>query len=279
MNMRTDKAVAPPRADKLAVREFWERAACGESLYLGGSERRDYLEQSQRRYELEPYIEPFAEFARAQGKRVLEIGVGLGADHQRFAEAGAELTGIDLTERAVEHARRRLRLFGLGSNVSVGDAEQLAFADSSFDWVYSWGVIHHSPDTRRAVAEIHRVLRPGGTAKIMIYHKWSLIGYMLWMRYALLRLRPWMTLERIYAQHLESPGTKAYSVREATRMFAAFGTVQVHTVLTHADLLESAAGQRHGGALLSLARRLWPRSVLRRCAKGLGLFMLIEATK
>ena len=205
--------------------------------------------------------------------------MGLGADHQRFAAAGAKLTGIDLTERAVTHARRRLALFGCTSELSTGDAESLRFASGSFDVVYSWGVIHHSPDTPRAVAEIHRVLRPGGVAKVMIYHTWSLVGYMLWVRYALLRLRPWMSLAQIYARYLESPGTKAYSVREARRLFAAFADVQIETVLTHGDLLESAAGQRHGGAVLSIARRIWPRALLRRCARGQGLFMLITATR
>jgi ubiquinone/menaquinone biosynthesis C-methylase UbiE len=210
---------------------------------------------------------------------VLEIGVGLGADHQRFAQAGAQLSGIDLTARAVEHVRRRLALFDLTSALSTGDAENLQFPDDAFDTVYSWGVIHHSPDTPKAVAEIHRVLRPGGVAKIMIYHTWSLVGYMLWVRYAFLRLRPWMTLAHVYSHYLESPGTKAYSVQEAKRMFGCFSTVQVRTVLTHGDLLESAAGQRHGGAHLTVARKLWPRALLRRFAPGQGLFMLISAVK
>jgi ubiquinone/menaquinone biosynthesis C-methylase UbiE len=266
-------------ADKQAVKDFWERASCGEDLYLAGLGREDYAEQARRRYELEPYIEPFAEVGRSRGKKVLEIGVGLGADHQTFAAAGAQLTGIDLTERAVAHVRRRLALFGLTSSLASGDAERLPFPDATFDIVYSWGVIHHSPDTQKAVGEIHRVLRESGNAKVMIYHRWSLVGYMLWIRYALLRLRPWTTLTDIYARYLESPGTKAYSVREAKRMFAAYRAVEIRTVLTHGDLLESAAGQRHGGTILSIARRLWPRALLRRLAKGQGLFMLISAVK
>jgi SAM-dependent methyltransferase len=266
-------------ADKQAVQDFWERASCGEELYLHAPGRAGYLEQARQRYELEPYIERFAAFETARGQRVLEIGVGLGADHQRFAEAGAQLAGIDLTERAVAHAQRRLELFGLASQLEQGDAEQLSFDDASFDLVYSWGVIHHSPNTARAVAEIFRVLKPGGRAKIMIYHTWSVVGYMLWVRYGLLRLRPWLSLGDIYARYLESPGTKAYSVAGARRLFAAFSAVEVQTVLTHGDLLESAAGQRHRGALLSLARRIWPRALLRRFAAGHGLFMLVRATK
>lgn len=266
-------------ADKTVVQEFWERASCGETLYLSNEGAEGYLAQARRRYELEPYIEPFAGFAGTRGKRVLEIGVGLGADHQRYAAAGAHLFGIDLTERAIAHARRRLGLFGLTSALSIGDAENLAFEDRSFDVVYSWGVIHHTPDTPKAVAEIHRVLRPSGIAKIMIYHKWSMVGYILWLRYALLRLKPWMTLADVYSKHLESPGTKAYSVPEAKRMFGSFSAVQICTVLTHGDLLEGAAGQRHEGAFLSIARRTWPRALIRRIASGHGLFMLITAVK
>ena len=223
-------------SEKKAVEEFWDKASCGEDLYLRNQQRDGYIEQARRRYELEPIIEEFAEFESAAGKKVLEIGVGLGADHQRFALAGTRLSGIDLTGRAVEHTRRRLALFGLDAALSTGDAENLAFPSDTFDRVYSWGVLHHSPNTPEAISEALRVLRPGGVAKIMIYHKWSLVGYMLWIRYALLRLRPWMTLTEVYARYLESPGTKAYSIGEAKRMFGAFSRVQILTVLTHGDL-------------------------------------------
>jgi ubiquinone/menaquinone biosynthesis C-methylase UbiE len=266
-------------SEKDRVREFWNEASCGEALYLTGSEIAAYEAQASKRYELEPYIETFARFPEAAGKRVLEIGVGLGADHQRFAEAGADLHGIDLTDRAVQHTRQRLAARGLRSSISVGDAESLEFPDDHFDIVYSWGVLHHTPDTGRAVGQVLRVLKPGGRAFIMIYHKWSLIGLMLWVRYALLRLRPWMSLRDVYSRYLESPGTKAYTVEEARQLFNGFASVEIQTVLTHGDLLASDAGQRHGGVLLSMARLLWPRFMIRRLAPGMGLFMLISARK
>ena len=266
-------------SEKALVHDFWQQASCGEDLYLTGSDRDGYLDQARERYRLEPYIEEFAAFQTTRDRDVLEIGVGLGADHQRFAEAGARLTGVDLTGRAIEHVRRRFGLFGLRSNLRTDDAERLSFDDGKFDVVYSWGVIHHSPDTARAVSEIHRVLKPGGVARIMIYHKWSLVGYMLWLRYGLMRLRPFTPLSEIYSCYLESPGTKAYTVEEARSMFASFSRVDIRTVLTHSDLLESAAGQRHRGAALSVARKLWPRALLRRFAAGNGLFILITAVK
>jgi ubiquinone/menaquinone biosynthesis C-methylase UbiE len=264
---------------KVKVHDFWDNASCGEELYLLSQDRAAYEAQAVVRYTLEPYIVDFADFKGARGFSVLEIGVGLGADHQRFAHSGAHLSGIDLTERAVAHTKRRLECFGLTSNLNVGDAESLQFPNDSFDSVYSWGVLHHSPDTQRAISEVLRVLKKGGVARIMIYHKWSLVGLMLWMRYALLGFKPWLTLSEIYARYLESPGTKAYSMHEARVLFAEFSEVEIRTVLTHGDLLESEVGQRHRGVLLTLAKKLWPRQLLKLFFSRAGLFMLISAKK
>lgn len=264
---------------KDAVREFWDEAACGEKLYLEATDGEGFRRQAETRYSLEPYIVPFADFTSTAGTRVLEIGVGLGADHQRFAEAGAHLSGVDLTPRAIELTTRRFAALGLASDLRVGDAEHLDFPDDTFDLVYSWGVIHHSPDTPKAVDEIFRVLKPGGAAKVMIYHAHSLIGVMLWLRYGLLAGRPLTPLRDIYASHLESPGTKAYTVAEARTLFGRFRDVRIVTRLTHGDLLSSQAGQRHGGALLSVARALWPRWIFQTFFPRNGLFMMIHATK
>lgn len=231
------------------------------------------------RYALEPYIIPFAGFAESKGKKVLEVGVGLGADHQMFAENGAILHGCDLTERAIGLTRQRLEIFGLRSELQVADAENLPYADDTFDKVYSWGVIHHSPDTPKAASEIHRVLKEKGKAKIMIYHKKSMVGYMLWLRYGLMRFRPFTSLETIYSRYLESPGTKAYTTKEAKKMFSMFKDVSIRTELSHGDLLSSGAGQRHQGVLLKIARKLYPRTVIRRFFPTHGLFMLIDLTK
>lgn len=266
-------------ADKAVVRDFWNEAACGERLLLEGLDARHYRRQAAERYRLEPYIADFADFTAAKGKTVLEVGVGLGADHQRFAEAGALLHGVDLTERAIEHTKRRLELFGLDSKLLAADAEHLPFAANSFDIVYSWGVIHHSPDTASAAREILRVLRPGGRFAVMIYHRMSLVGLMLWLRYAALRGRLGMTLDEIYNRYLESPGTKAYSVEEGVGLFAGAERVRSQVVISHGDLLESGAGQRHEGRLLRLARAIWPRPLIRRFLKNFGLFLLIDGYK
>lgn len=265
---------------KQAVHDFWNDASCGEDLYLKGDDDRDaFNNQLKERYRLEPFIPPFAGFADTKGKKVLEIGVGLGADHQMFAQHGALLSGVDLTERAIEHTSRRMQLFGYNSHLQVADAEHLPFPADAFDLVYSWGVIHHSPDTPKAAREIYRVLQPGGEARVMIYNKHSMVGYMLWLRYALLKLQPFTSLDKIYARYLESPGTKAYTTAQARTLFSDFSEVKIETVLTHGDLLSSHAGQRHKGALLTIARKLYPRAIIRSLFPTAGLFMLISLRK
>ena len=102
---------------------------------------------------------------------MLEVGCGLGTDGAQFANAGADYTGIDLTQAAVDLAKRRFELFDLPGTFRVADAEGLDFPDASFDLVYSHGVLHHTPDTAEAIREIHRVLRPGGRAVVMLYHR------------------------------------------------------------------------------------------------------------
>jgi len=262
------------------VRDFWGKMSCGE-IYARGDTVREQLEhQARTRYELEPYLLEFARFGDGAGRDVLEIGVGMGADHLEWAKSRPRsLTGIDLTERSIEFTQRRLEMAGLTSNVSIADAEDLPFDHDSFDLIYSWGVLHHTPNTPRAIAEVHRVLRPGGEARIMIYHTYSMVGYMLWLRYGLLAGRALRNLADIYAHHMESPGTKAYTVDEARRMFVGFSQVKVRTQLTFGDLLKGGVGRRHRGVLLSIAKAIYPRWLIRRILSGHGTALLIEATK
>lgn len=111
---------------------------------------------------------------------------------------------------------------------------------------------------------------------MMIYHKWSMVGYMLWLRYGLGTLRPWRSLTDIYAQHLESPGTKAYTKSEARAMLSDFAAIKISTPLGHADLLTSEVGQRHRDMVLKLAKKFWPRWLIRRLLPAHGSGMMID---
>ena len=164
----------PDPNDKLKerVRAFWQANPCGVKFADAAPGTRHFYELVEaHRYTKEWHIPIAADFARARGLKVLEIGCGLGTDGAQFAEAGADYTGIDLTEAAVELARRRFELFDLPGKFQTADAENLAFPDESFDLVYSHGVLHHTPATGKAIQEIHRVLRPRGRAVVMLYHR------------------------------------------------------------------------------------------------------------
>jgi SAM-dependent methyltransferase len=265
---------------KDAVRAYWERESCGEVYAHGESRREELAQQARTRYELEPYLPAFARFEEGAGARVLEVGVGMGADHLEWARhSPALLAGVDLTPRALGHTHDRFALEGLHARLACADAEHLPFRTDAFDLVFSWGVLHHTPDTRAAIAEVHRVLRRGGRARVMLYHSRSITVDLLWMRYGLARGRPWRSRQSIVAEHLESPGTQAFTVDEARDLFAAFSRVQVRPQLAFSDLLLGAAGQRHGGVALRLARRVWPRRLIRAAAPSRGFNLLVEAEK
>jgi len=127
-------------------------------------------------------FERWIPFDKLKGKRVLEIGCGLGSHSQLFAEAGCRLTSIDLTERAVGLTTRRLALRELPGEVRQMDAEQMDFADEEFDFVWSWGVIHHSAHTDRIVKQVARVLKSGGEFRVMVYNRQAFDSYVKIMR-------------------------------------------------------------------------------------------------
>jgi SAM-dependent methyltransferase len=264
---------------KSEVRGFWDAASCGEVYADGLSAEQRFRRHADARYRLEPYLRGFARFEEGSGQDVLEIGVGMGADHLEWARSGpCRLAGVDLTPRAVAWTTQRLATYGFTSELKEADAENLPFPDDSFAIVYSWGVLHHSPDTPQAFREAHRVLRPGGTLRAMIYHRPSVVGLMLWARYGLAAGHPARSLTDVYACHLESPGTKGYNVSEARALTAPFSACKIRSAVSFGDLLLGEVGQQHAGRGLTIAKRLWPRPLVRRLP-SLGLLLLIEAKK
>ncbi len=130
-----------------------------------------------RKYFVEPHIPRFAQFDRWAGKRVLEIGCGIGTDTIRFARAGARVTAVDLSDASLDVARERAKVFGLEDRITFyqADVERLSEAVpvEQYDLVYSFGVIHHTPHPQEAVREIRRYVGPASMLKIMVYHRHS----------------------------------------------------------------------------------------------------------
>jgi len=260
-------------ATKEAVKDFWNAEPCG-TRYLGGPQ--DFDAHARARYELEPFIFDFAGFSSARGLKVLEIGVGMGADYLEWLKAGALVTGVDLSAASIERARQRCEAAGFKPDLRIADAEQLPFPDDYFDVVYSYGVMHHSPNTQKCMCEALRVLKPGGRAKIMVYHHPSLTGAMLWLRYGLLGGK---SLRQCVFQHLESAGTKTYTQHEARQLMAGFRDIELRVEFSAGDLLLHQPSARFQSALYGILWKSFPRFLVRRFGRRYGLFLLISATK
>jgi SAM-dependent methyltransferase len=264
--------------EKLRAREQWSQDPCGSHYdrdhKLGTREFFDAVEQH-RYNEYAPWMPEVMGFNKFAGKRLLEVGCGMGTDLLQFARGGARVTGVDLTPRSIEISRHHLALYGESGDFLLTDGEHLPFADSSFDVVYSNGVLHHTPDTAGAIKELHRVLRPGGQARVMLYHRSSVTYWLnIILRYGVLNAELFRGLspEEIMSRHVEisendaRPLVKAYTRREARELFSIFQEVGVRVE------------QLNRGDLHFLGR-LIPDSSLRSLSQTVGWNVIIKAVK
>jgi SAM-dependent methyltransferase len=249
-------------------------AAYGREYEFATREFFDAVERHRYR-EYAPWMPEVMGFDQFGGARLLEVGCGMGTDLLQFARGGAEVTGVDLTPRSIEIARRHFELYGLPATFAITDGEKLPFAAESFDIVYSNGVLHHTPDTEGGVHEIHRVLRPGGLARVMLYHRNS---WNYWFEVILHRglLRGQLLLgrnaEEIMSRYVEvnegggRPLVKVYSRRQAHRLFSMFREVTIEVEqLTRPEFY--------------FLGRLMTDKIFRRLQRSIGWNAIISARK
>jgi 2-polyprenyl-3-methyl-5-hydroxy-6-metoxy-1,4-benzoquinol methylase len=160
------------------VRDYWNNRPCNIRHSTAPIGSREYFDQVEaRKYFVEYHIPGFAQFERWRGKKVLEIGCGIGTDTINFARAGAHVTTIDLSEKSMELARQRAAVFGLQDRIRFcsGNAEELSsfLPVESYDLIYSFGVIHHTPHPDAVLEQLRKYTRPGTTLKVMVYHRRS----------------------------------------------------------------------------------------------------------
>ena len=173
------------------VREYWDGNPCDSDLSDVDRATRDYfLEIERKRYALQPHIPEILSRIDWGGKRVLEIGAGVGTDARQLIGRGAVYTGVNVDRGSTEAMAQALHAFSLPGNAVQCNATSLGFQDGTFDVVYAFGVLHHIPEARKAVAEIHRVLKPGGELLLMLYNRNSINYFVeiMWLRKLGLRL-------------------------------------------------------------------------------------------
>jgi 2-polyprenyl-3-methyl-5-hydroxy-6-metoxy-1,4-benzoquinol methylase len=211
------------------VQDYWDARPCNirhSPLPVGTKEYFDQVEA--RKYFVEPHIPGFAQFPRWGGKRVLEVGCGIGTDTINFARHGAQVTAVDLSEESLKVARQRAEVFGLQDRIRFqqANAEELTrhLPPEPYDLIYSFGVIHHTPNVERVVDQMRAYSRPGTKVKVMVYHRWSwkVLGILLTHG----KGRFWRLAEEV-ARHSEAqtgcPVTYVYSRREGHRLLERHG--------------------------------------------------------
>ncbi len=265
--------------DKREAIEQWTHDPCGLSgargFEIGTKSFYERVDRS-RYEEYAPWMNSTMEFTRFAGRKVLEVGFGMGTDLFQFASAGAIVSGVDLSPEHLRIATQRFAVYSLPADLRLADAEALPYEAASFDVVYTFGVIHHTPNTQRAVEEIHRVLTPGGRAIIGVYHRYSafflfsVLGESFLLRLRFLREPYRRTLSRIeYRQNGDAcPLVKLYSRRSLRRLLCDFKEVRIQCV--HLE-------RSHFG----IFGRYLPTALLRRWERSgqFGWYLIAKCTK
>ncbi|MBI5189483.1 MAG: class I SAM-dependent methyltransferase [Nitrospirae bacterium] len=276
----------PDSPDKKASTDFWNRNPCGGSWS-------SLEEQKNWRYRKEPWIIDIIARLPIEGKTVLEVGCGPGLDTVQLASRAGRVVGVDLSTNSLAAARCNVERSGAG-NVSLvmGDAECLPVKDGSVDVVFSYGVLHHTPDIGRAVKDIHRALRKGGTGAVMLYRSRTIQSAIVSVVRAAKKITDLLRLSRpgggaaldvnpaegtSVKELLYCPVLDRYSRGEARRLFGAFTDVRMECYQTGFSRLAGFLPLGNGKAGEMTAGFLWG---LERLTQGLmGYYMVVYFKK
>lgn len=208
------------------VRKYWNSRPCNIRHSPRPVGSREYFDEvEKRKYTVEPHIPLFAEFEKWKGKKVLEIGCGIGTDTVNFARAGASVTAIDYSENSLEIAKKRADIYGCTVEFHHANAEELSrvVPVQRFDLVYSFGVIHHTPHPGQAVAEIKKYMDRSSMLKLMVYHRFS--WKVLWILLTFGKGAFWK-LDSLIARYSEAqsgcPITYTYSKKQLASLLEGF---------------------------------------------------------
>ena len=227
----------------------------------GSKEFFDELEEY--RFDKLQYLPQVVDFTAYKGKELLEVGCGIGTDLVRFARNGAVVTGVDLSEVAIDLAKKNFESRGLAGDLRVMDGEKLGFSNASFDVVYAHGVLQYTRDAECMVAEIQRVLRPNGQAILMVYNRYSWLPVL-------------SRLSGVKLEHEDAPVYRMYSIREFRSMLRHFSEIEIipERFPVHTRLHRGRLAAAYNAAFVS-AFNLIPRAAVR----PFGWHLLAKAIK
>ncbi len=211
------------------VQEFWDRRPCNIRHSPKPVGTREYFDEvEKRKYFVEPHIPRFAQFERWKGKKVLEIGCGIGTDMINFARAGAYVTAVELSKKSLEIARKRAEVYGLQNRIKFyhGNAEELSkfVPIEPYDLIYSFGVIHHTPNPENVIKEIKKYCHKNTEVKIMVYNRFSWKVFWILLKFGKLRFWDWKRIIARYSEAQEgSPVTYTFTKKEIERLLRKSG--------------------------------------------------------
>jgi 2-polyprenyl-3-methyl-5-hydroxy-6-metoxy-1,4-benzoquinol methylase len=213
------------------VRAYWNRRPCNIRHSNKPVGTREYFDEVEaRKYFVEPHIPGFAEFGLWRGKKVLEIGCGIGTDSINFARAGADISVVDISDKSLELCKQRFDVFGLRANFYQGDAEQLSsiVPVEKFDLIYSFGVIHHTPHPERVFEQLKLYCKPGTELRVMLYSRWA--WKVLWIIAGYGKGAFWRSAElvRTYSEaQTGSPVTFYYSPKDVRKLMSDYDVTSI----------------------------------------------------
>jgi len=222
--------------DKVSINEvkrYWDRRPCNIRHSPSKIGTRKYFDEVEtRRYFVEPHILKFADFEKWQGKKILEIGCGIGVDTINFARKGAKVTAVDISEKSLDLAKQRAKVYGFEDKINFycANAEELSkiVPVEPYDLIYSLGVIHHTPHPERVIAEIRNYVRSGSVIKIMLYHRYS--WKVFWILLTQGKGAFWKINELI-ASYSEAqtgcPVTYTYSIKDVRKLLKGFNIIDI----------------------------------------------------
>jgi len=264
---------------KKETKSHWSKSPCGSNYSDAEFGTKEYFDQVEmHRYSTHPWIKKAVDSFDIKGQNILEIGFGMGTDHLNLARRGGIMHGVDLTPRNLEITSKRFELYGLKTKLSVGDAERLPYNSNTMDFIYSFGVVHHSPDTKAIISEIQRVLKPGGKCWVSVYHKNSIFFW--WSVLVVKYLMKGGHTKRELNQQLslvEYPGTnenmviRLYKRKEFELLFHQFA--QTHSYVRHLLPCDIAYFS------CFFKNRCQPSSFCNMLGKRVGWYVVVEALK